>query len=228
LATYGQFCPVSRALDLLGERWTLLIVRSLLQGATRFSDIQRSLSRISPTILSKRLRTLEDSGLIVQRPGTRHGGNAYRLTPAGRELGPVVMQLAEWGARWVRSRLEDDELDVQLLMTEIQRRIATEHLPDGRVVVCFSFPELEEFDSWWVVVEDGAIDLCTHDPGHQVDVYVTARLRALVEVWMGETSLAKAQHSRAVRFQGNPSLIRSAGKWLPLNEFAGVRPRKRG
>jgi DNA-binding HxlR family transcriptional regulator len=223
MSGYGQFCPVSRALDLLGERWTLLVVRALLQGATRFSEVQRALSRISPTVLSRRLRDLEEHGIVVRKPGRGGGGHEYRLTPAGRELAPVVMNLAEWGMRWARSRMEDEELDVQLLMTEIQRRIDPAQLPDGRTVVCFQFPELHDFAEWWVVVDDGDADLCTHDPGYEVDVYVTADLRALIEVWMGDIPLSRARKGRDVEVLGQHALVRSIGKWLPLNELAGMR-----
>ena len=224
MASYGQFCPVSRALDVLGERWTLLVVRALLHGATRYNEIQRALSRISPTVLSSRLRTLVENGLVVQKRVRGRGGHEYRLTPSGRELAPVVMHLAEWGMRWARSRLDDEELDVQLLMTEIQRRLDPSQLPDGRTVVCFSFPELDDLRTWWVVVEDGAVDLCTRDPGHPVDVYVTSDLRALIEVWMGDRSLTAAKRARDVEVLGNRALVRSIGKWLPLNELAHVRP----
>jgi DNA-binding HxlR family transcriptional regulator len=228
MPSYGQFCPVSKALDLLGERWTLLVVRALLQGATRYGDVQRALSRISPTVLSSRLRTLVESGIVVRKRSPRGGGHEYRLTPAGRELAPVVMGLAEWGMRWARSRMADDELDVGLLMTDVQRRLDTSQLPDGRTIVCFSFPELDEFRTWWVVVEDDDVDLCTRDPGHDVDVYVTADLRALIEVWMGDAPLSRARKSRQVEILGTTSLVRSIGKWLPLNELAGIRPQRLG
>jgi DNA-binding HxlR family transcriptional regulator len=212
-------------MDVLGERWTLLVVRALLQGATRFSDVQRALSRISPTVLSKRLRGLVDAGIVVQKRSPAGGGHEYRLTPAGRELAPVVMHLAEWGMRWARARMTDEELDVQLLMTDIQRRLDPEQLPDGRTVVCFSFPELDAYRTWWVVVDDGVVDLCMQDPGHSVDAYVTADLRAMIEVWMGDTPLSRARRSKHVEVLGNRHLLRSIGKWLPLSELAGVRPR---
>lgn len=223
MRSYGQFCPVSRALDLLGERWTLLVVRALLQGATRFSELQRALSRISPTMLTRRLRELVDADIVVQKK-TRGGGHEYRLTPAGRELAPVVSSLAEWGMRWARARMTDDELDVQLLMTEVERRIDPAGLPDGRTVVCFSFPELDAYRTWWVVVDEGVADLCMRDPGHRVDVYVTADLRALIEVWMGDLPLARARRTKRVEVLGERSLVRSIERWLPLNELSGVRP----
>jgi len=227
MRSYGQFCPVSRALDLLGERWTLLVVRSLLQGATRINEIQRSLSRMSPTILSSRLRGLVDAGLVVQRRSRAGGGHEYRLTPAGRELAPVVEGLAAWGMRWARAKMTEEQLDVQLLMTEIQRRLDVAELPDGRTVVCFSFPAIDAYRTWWVVVDDGVVDLCTRDPGHAVDVHVTADLRALVEVWMGDVPLARARRARSVEVLGDRALVASIGRWLPLNELAGVRPARR-
>jgi len=133
---YGQFCPVAKATELIGEKWTLLILRELLLGTTRFNDFQRAMSRMSPTLLAKRLRSLEDSGIIIRKKLSGQKGHEYRLTAAGKELSPLVEILAVWGMRWARGQLTDDELDVEFLMREVQRRLQTEHLPDGETVIC--------------------------------------------------------------------------------------------
>ena len=127
---YGQFCPMAKATELVGEKWTLLVLRELFLGTTRFSDFQRALSRMSPTLLSKRLRHLEQCGIVIRkkRPGQR--GYEYRLSAAGRELGPLIEILATWGMRWARARLTNDELDVEFLMREMQRQLDVEKLPD--------------------------------------------------------------------------------------------------
>ncbi len=129
---YGQFCPMAKATELIGEKWTLLVLRELLLGTTRFNDFQRAMSRMSPTLLVKRLRHLEECGIIIRKKLSGQKGYEYRLTAAGRELSPLIEVLAVWGMRWARSQLTDDELDVEFLMRELQRRLQTEHLPDGK------------------------------------------------------------------------------------------------
>ena len=142
MVDYGQFCPVAKATELIGERWTLLIIRELVLGTHRFSDFQRALSRISPSLLTKRLKDLEKAGIIIRKTQQGRRGYQYFLTPAGRQLAPVIEHLATWGMRWARSQLTDDELDIEFLMWEIQRRLDSEALPDGETVLCFIFEEL--------------------------------------------------------------------------------------
>src|SRR5215212_10002884 len=91
---YGQYCPISRAVEVLGERWSLLIVRDLLTGVTRFNELARGLPRLSRSLLAKRLRQLERTGVIERVDGE------YVLTVAGKDLHAVVFGLGEWGARW--------------------------------------------------------------------------------------------------------------------------------
>lgn len=222
---YGQFCPISKAAEVIGERWTLLLIRELLLGETRFSDLQRGLSQMSPTLLAKRLKQLVDCGLVIKKElrGKRH--SEYFLTAAGRELGPIVMSLGEWGARWARGQMDDDELDVELLMTDLRRRIDVDQLPSGRTVIRFTYPELKEFTHWWIVVEeDGTRELCIDNPGTEVDVSIRCNLRAMVEIWAGDTSIAKAKRDGLLQITGNPVLARSVSKWLGISSLAHIRP----
>ena len=222
---YGQFCPVAKASEILGERWTLLIIRDLLRGITRFNEFQRNLSMISPTLLNKRLKSLEEQGLIMKKaiPGQRR--SEYQPTPMCMELGPIVMDLGEWGMRWARGRMDENELDVELLMSDIKLQFRPEHLPAGQTVVHFQFPELKQFNRWWIMVKTGEeVDLCCDDPGCEVDVYITADLRTMVEVHMGDRTLRDARESGKVRVQGPSILLRNISEWLGLNVFAGVRP----
>src|SRR5210317_2042479 len=152
MADYGQFCPVAKASELLGERWTLLILRELSLGSNRFSQFQRALSRISPTLLTRRLAQLEQAGIVIKKPQQGRRGFTYQLTPAGKELSPLIEQLAVWGMRWARGQLSNEELDVEFLMWDIQRRLQLDALPGGETVICFIFNELEKFKSWWLVI----------------------------------------------------------------------------
>jgi len=216
MADYGQFCPVAKASELLGERWTLLILRELVLGTHRFSEFQRALSRISPTLLSKRLGQLEEAGIVIRKPQKGLKGYEYFLTPAGKELAPLIEHLAGWGMRWARGQLSDEELDVEFLMWDIQRRLNLDALPDGETVICFIFNELEKYKSWWLLVSDDGVDLCTENPGKEVDVYLNTSVRTLVEVWRGDVKIRTALREQKVTAIGNPQLVRSLPDWLGI------------
>lgn len=224
MSGYGQFCPVAKASEILGERWTILVLRELLLGTTRFNDFQRALSRMSPTLLSKRLKGLEERGLIVRKRSPGQERHEYQLTARGRELAPVIEHLAVWGMRWARGQLTDDELDVEFLMRDLQRRLQTDHLPNGETVLCFTFDELREHKTWWLVASDGEVDLCTENPGKDVDLYVKTSVRTLVEVWNGDVDAKKVLREKRIRTQGNGHLIRTMPDWLGISLYAHVRP----
>lgn len=193
-------------------------------GTTRFSDFQRALSRISPALLTKRLKTLEEKGIILRKKISGQRGYEYFLTPAGKELEPLLENIAVWGMRWARGQMSDDELDVELLMREIQRRIRTQNLPGGETVICFAFGELEKYKSWWVWINENEVDLCTEDPGKDVDLYVSANLRAMIEVWQGDVDLQKALTDETIKAHGDKKLIRTMPEWIGLCLYSGIRP----
>ena len=219
---YGQFCPVAKAGDIIGERWTVLILRELLLGTTRYNDFQRALSRISPTLLSKRLKMLEEKGLVVRKrpPGAK--SYEYQLTACGRELEPMIEQLAVWGMRWARGQMTDTELDVEFLMWDLQRRLQVDRLPDGETVLCFEFEELERFSTWWLVACQDQVDLCSENPGKEVDLYINSTVRDLALVWRGDVPIAKALRSRSIRTHGNVHLARTIQEWLGVCLYADV------
>ncbi|MCP4383319.1 MAG: helix-turn-helix transcriptional regulator, partial [Hyphomicrobiales bacterium] len=223
MTTYGQFCPVAKATEIIGEKWTLLILRELLLGTHRFNDFQRSMSRISPTVLNKRLKELEDRGLVVRKRVSGRRGYEYRLTKMGRELEPLVEQLAVWGQRWARGQMSDDELDVELLMWDIQRGIDTQHLPDGQTVVAFIFPDLDKHKNWWLVADGDEIDLCTEDPGKDVDLFLVSDVRSMVEVWQGDRELDDALRTERLVATGSEPIRRSLPDWFALCRYADVK-----
>ena len=224
MTSYGQFCPVAKATEIIGDKWTMLILRELMLGPSRFNDFQRSLSRISPTILAKRLKHLEARGVIVRRKLSGQKGSEYRLTAAGKELEPLIETLARWGMRWARKQMSDDELDVEFLMWDMHRRILTQSLPDGQTVLSISFNDLDKYKSWWLVIEGDDVDLCTEDTGKDVDLYVSTELRTMVEIWEGDTDLKKAIRDEAVIAVGDKALIRTMPDWFGLCPYAEVRP----
>lgn len=212
---YGQFCPIAKACEVLGERWTILIIRELLCGSTRFSQLQRGLSQISPTLLTKRLNQLEADELIFKKPIPGERRAEYHLTPAGKELAPIVMGIGDWGQKWARSRMEEDELDIELLMLEFYRRLDLEQLPGGTLVAHFAFPELKTYPHWWIVIEsDADRELCVAHPGRDVDVTIRSDARTMCSIWSGETSLSEAKKSGRCTIEGLPVYARSVSKWL--------------
>ena len=123
--SYGQFCPVAMAAEIVCSRWTALVLRELLCGSTRFNDLRRGVPLMSPTLLSKRLKELEEAGVIVAVPTRQPGVFDYKLTKAGEDLRPVVMSLGIWGQRWIESSLSLKNLDPSLLMWDMRRSLDT-------------------------------------------------------------------------------------------------------
>lgn len=225
-STYGQFCPVAQASEVVAERWTPLVLRELLCGSRRFNEVHRGVPRMSPSLLSKRLRGLRRAGL-VERCELDDGGTGYRLTPAGEALRPVVEALGTWGKRWLRPGVRRDDLDASLLMWDLRRRVRGDALPDHRVVVHFRFRGAEKGKRrWWLVLEPGEQpDLCLHDPGYGVNLTVDADLATFTEVWLGDLPLAEAldrDDGSAVELTGPTHLRRAFPSWLRLSLFAGV------
>ena len=220
---YGQFCPVAKATELIGEKWTVLVLRELLLGTTRFNDFQRAISRMSPTLLAKRLKHLEDGGIVIRKKLSGRKGYEYRLTAAGKELGPLIEVLAVWGMRWARGQLTDDELDVEFLMRELQRRLQTDHLPDGETVMCVTFDELTTHKTWWLLVDGDAVDLCTADPGKDVDLYISSTVRTIVEVWEGDLDIRTALRNGSIQADGSRHLIRTMPDWFGVCLYKDVR-----
>ena len=221
---YGQFCPMAKATEVIGEKWTLLILRELLLGTTRFNDFQRALARMSPTLLAKRLRRLEECGVVIRRKLSGQRGFEYRLTAAGKELGPLVEILAVWGMRWARSQLTAEELDVEFLMTELQRRLRVEYLPDGPTVICLVFDGLAKHSMWWLLVDDDVVDLCTEDPGKEVDLYIESSVRTIIEVWEGDLDIRAALRNGSIKAHGARHLISTMPDWFGVCLYKEVRP----
>lgn len=225
---YRQFCPVAMAAEILCARWTVLVLRELMAGSTRFNELRRGLPRMSPALLSQRLKELEAAGVIRRTPVRNEPGVfAYRLTQSGRELEPVVMAFGVWGQRWVSSELSLQHLDAQLLMWDMRRNLDPSPLPQRRSLVQFVYPEQPAASrTWWLMVDaDGAVDLCSIDPGFDVDLYVSTDLRTMTAIWMGADTVRAALASRRLSLTGDRKLAASMQTWLGLSPFAKERRR---
>lgn len=219
---YGQFCTVARGAEVLCEKWNALIVRELLCGSRRFNDLHRGVPRMSTSLLARRLQTLEAAGVLRRTAAGKVWD--YSLTEAGEELRPIIMSLGHWGAKWIGSRLRDDELDAGLLMWDIRRFVHLDEFPSRPVVIQFRMPDARAGErDWWLVVEDGVADLCRDDPGREVTLVVEASVRALTEVWAGDRTPAQALASRQVRISGNRRDSDRLWHWLGTSAFAPSR-----
>jgi len=220
-AGYKQFCPLAMAAEVLCTRWTMVLMRELIAGTTRFNDLRRGVPKMSPTLLSQRLKELEEAGVVRRHAlSSEKGVFEYRLTDAGRDLRPVVEAMGFWGQKWVESSLSLRNLDPSLLMWDMRRNLNPAPLPKARVVVQFLYSDLPASKShWWLVIEpDGGVDLCWSDPGFEVDLYVTTDLRTMTSIWMGLTTVEKARD--AIDLTGDRRIAASIQAWLGLSPFA--------
>ena len=204
------------------ERWTPLVVRELLCGSKRFNELHRGVPRMSTNLLAQRLRHLEEIG-VIQRTATGKVWE-YSLTEAGEELRPIIMALGHWGARWIGSRLRDDQLDAGLLMWDVRRFARIETFPSRPVVIQFKFRDARPGEQqWWLVVEQGVADLCRDDPGRELTLVVDSSVRALTEVWAGDRTPQEVLQSRELRVDGAALDAQSLWRWLGTSAFAGTR-----
>lgn len=218
---YGQFCPVAKAAEIVAERWTPLVLRELIAGSHRFNDLRRGVPLMSTALLAQRLKELEHAGIVERRTGEGRSAE-YHLSEAGQELRPIIEALGFWGARWTRGHLTRKDYDPSLLMWDIRRNIDVQQLPAGRrAVIEFSLRGAEAaFRRWWLVVDEGEIDLCLKDPGYEVHLHISADLRAMVDVWMGRQSIREATRSGQIAFDGPRTLVTGFCESLKLSPFA--------
>ena len=224
--SYKQFCPVAMASEIVCTRWTMVLLRELVSGSTRFNDLRRGVPRMSPALLSKRLKDLEEQGVVVRVANRDEPGVfEYHLTRSGHSLKAVVEAVGKWGQHWVETSLSLKNLDPSLLMWDMRRNIDPTPIPKRRCVVQFLYPELPSARrDWWLVVEPNKdVDLCSIDPGFDVDLYVTSDLRTMTSVWMGWMPIDEALSSEKVLLTGNRQLAEDMKVWLKLSPFASVK-----
>lgn len=222
---YGQFCPIAKATEVLGERWTILILRELLMGARRFTELQRGLGDISPALLAQRLRSLETHGLVIRRRSSGERQHEYFPTPATQALLPAMIAIGEWGMMWARDSLDQEDLDVDLLLLYVERGIQAEHLPGRETVIRIRLDDLSPARDFWLVVAGARRELCVSDPGRDVNVYVRCDRRTLHDVFMGDRSLRGAIAAGDFMVEGELALTRTISRWFGLSLFADA-PRR--
>jgi DNA-binding HxlR family transcriptional regulator len=214
MRSYGQYCPIAKGAELLGDRWTLLIIRELLFGPVRFNEFERGLPGISRSVLANRLRRLERDGIIERL----EGGDGYAFTPVGETLRPVVRTIGDWVANWVIEDPRPAELDPELLMLFISRHVNRNELPSGRTVLCFEFAD--DTRRFWLTMEQQDVSVCLEDPCLPVAVKVRAQVRELYRVYMGRTSLREALSKGSVQLEGLPADRRRFEDWMKWSSYA--------
>lgn len=225
---YEEACPVSRASSVLCERWTLQIIREMLLGATRFSEFQKYLPRMSPSLLNTRLRTLETQGIIVRKKVADRKGYEYHLTPAGRQLKGVIKEIGKWGMRWVFDNMNPEQLNLSAIIRDYAVAMKTQQLPDGDIVIQFTVTGDRDVVKKYVLVRDGKTQVCDENISHDVDVYLTASLETFGQIWFGELSVLSACGSGKLKVVGPPFYVNNLSKWLGTSQFSLYNKRGNG
>jgi DNA-binding HxlR family transcriptional regulator len=215
---YAQYCPVAKATEILGDRWTLLIVREMLGGASGFNELQRGLPGISRSVLTDRMRSLERAEVVERRTGPTGRTLDYRLTPGGRDLEPVVQAIGEWGATWSFTDPRAEERDPYLLIVWMARHVDRGRLPPDRTVVQFDFRAPKQ--RYWMVLEPSEVSVCLQHPGFEIDLRVTADTNTLYRVYLGRAELGVALRAGQLTMTGPRRLQRGFGRWFTWSAFA--------
>jgi len=220
MSGYGQFCPVAKAMELLDERWTMLVVRELLLGSRHFNDLRRGVPKMSPALLSKRLKSLTRAGVIER--DEIDGRTTYSLTDCGKELADVVDALGAWGVRWI-GELGEEDLDPHLLMWDMRRTIPVDAWPRSRTTLAFHLDGVAPKASrWWMVVANGEADVCDFDPGYEVTGTVETSLRTLTRIWRGDVSWQHALLDGSAAVAGPADVRRAVPSWIGQSALSAV------
>lgn len=220
---YQEACPVSKAASVLCERWTLQIIREMLFGASRFSEFQKYLPKLSPTLLNTRLRSMEEQGLIIRKRIPEKKGFEYHLTPCGQALKPVVEEIGKWGLRWVFEDMAEDELNLSVIVRDFAVAMNTRELPEGDTTIQFNITEQGQIVRRFVLVRNHVAQVCEDNIGNEVDVYLTANLKTFAQIWYGELSPASAQSKNLLTVVGAPIYVRRLSNWLGISGLASAR-----
>jgi DNA-binding HxlR family transcriptional regulator len=228
MKSYDQFCPIAKAAQIFCERWTALIVRDLWKGSSHFSQLQRGVPLMAPSMLTKRLGQLEKEGVIFRKSHPKGRGWTYHLTPAGRDFIPIVKALGVWGQHWTRRELDADEINLGLMIWEMERGVRPKFFGDQRTVVLLELTDQPANKRhWWFVNENGQLDLCLSDPGFEVDLYLTTTLPDMIRIWRGDLSLTRAFDEGRFEAHGPTRLKRVLRPWLKLSPFSPHKAKSR-
>ena len=218
---YCQFCPVAKAAEILCEKWAILVLRELMMGSTRFSQLRRGLPKISPSILSRRLKALEEQDVIVKRKKTNTGNYEYLLTDSGEELRTIILDFGIWGHKWAKNKITKEDLDAGFLLWDMRRRLQVDYFGEKRVVIYIEFSDQKKSDRyWWMVIEKGEVDLCFEDMGHEPDIIIMTTLPVMTKLWLGYEKINTMLDNGRLRLLGPHKYLKNMTRWIGRSTFA--------
>lgn len=217
---YEEACPISKAASVLCERWTLQIIREMLFGATRFSEFERYLPKMSPSLLNTRLKTLEQQGLILRRRIPEKRGYEYHLTPSGQALQPVLSAMGRWGMDCVFHELDPQQLNISTIVRDFAVALKLDQLPGGDTVIQFAISSGDDTTRKFLLVRDGKVQICDENLGNEVNVYLSSDLETLGRIWFGKLAIVDATGSGRLKAVGDSWLVRNLSRWLGTSQLA--------
>jgi DNA-binding HxlR family transcriptional regulator len=223
MTSHGDYCPITVGVDVLGDRWTPLIIRELMVGANGFNEIHRGIPRISRSLLAQRLRMLERRGLVRREVGPRGRAGAYVLTPAGESVTPIVWAIGRWAAEWIFGDPTDEDCDGMSLMWRLHQHAIPTKLPQQRTVVhlILTGPGASE---GWLDINHSVISVCKDDPGYDVDLAIEADVAQMQRWLIGRVPFRDLVAAGHARLLGPSRLARAFPTWFDTTFFAeGLR-----
>jgi len=222
---YNEACPISMAASVLCERWTLQIIREMFFGSTRYSEIQKFIPNLSPSLLRTRLRFLEEQGIIIRKRAAKANRYEYFLTPAGNALAPVLTEMGKWGMRWASDSMTEKQNTAWGLIRDFAGRIDLDELPSSDTSIRFHLTDVEESPTHYIHVRGGKVQVCDTDLGFEVDVHITSTLDVLTRIWYGKIDMAIASEDGRMKVSAAPVYLRRIERWLRISSFTTANPR---
>jgi DNA-binding HxlR family transcriptional regulator len=221
---YNEACPISMAASVLCERWTLQIIREMFFGSTKYSEIQKFIPNISPSLLRDRLRSLEQQGLVMRKCAERANRYEYFLTPSGKALAPVLTEMGKWGMCFANDGMTDKQNTASGLMRDFAGGLDVDELPSGNTSIQFNLSDVEEQPTGYIHVRDGGVQVCDTDLGFETDVYIASTLDLMTRIWYGEVDMAEAINTGRMKVSAAPVYIRHITRWLRISSFTTDDP----
>ena len=221
---YNEACPISMASSVLCERWTLQIIREMFFGSTRYSEMQKFIPNISPSLLRDRLRFLEEQGLVMRKCAERANRYEYFLTPSGKALAPVLTEMGKWGMRHANEGMTDRQNTASGLVRDFAGRLDVDELPSGNTSIQFNLTDVEDSPTRYIHVRDGEVQVCDTDLGFETDVYITSTLDLMTRIWYGEVDMAGAVNGGRMKVGAAPVYCRHIMRWLRISSFTTDNP----
>src|SRR5437868_14466552 len=220
MVSYSQFCPVAKAAEVFGDRWTPIIMRELCFGTRAFGELLDAAPLISRTVLAQRLKQLEQDGVVYIEAKPKGKGHLYRLTPAGEDFRPIIELMSVWGQSWAQGLIGPDDLDPKMLLWGVRRQICPAEIPAEGFVIRFDFRGIPKSNRsptyWWLVLRPDDIAVCLKTPDRNVDVVIAAEIAAFSKVWLGYAGLATALASGKIALTGTARSVSAARRLLAL------------